>query len=219
MSSLSLPRSSMARRHRSDSIPEDRELSSPTLTPQILHNNNNYVGNINTNDTFSATGSTTETSVELLMRHSSPLVIGAGTAVGGLGLSSPLSERNSSPSPLRLNRPRSNPRTRTPNRAVIEDDDVLLERRVAQQLQETRTHTTTNEGRRITIRPMAGAPVGTNIAGARVSVVLVLCLNGCTNEWMDSKKCLVQSCCSSLEFKRATMVRSLSLWKNKKGTQ
>ena len=80
---------------------------------------------------------------ELLMRHSSPLLLDRAatsdddndndddeTAVGVVTpLSSPqvaaIRRKNSSPSPLRLNRPRSNPRVRTPMRIDEhnEDDD------------------------------------------------------------------------------------------------
>lgn len=80
---------------------------------------------------------------ELLMRHSSPILHSST----GRAVASPLAERNSSPSPLRLNRPRSNPRTRTPMRAEEDQDE--------------------QEGpRRITIRPMAGAAVGTDMASS-----------------------------------------------------
>ena len=80
---------------------------------------------------------------ELLMRHSSPILHSST----GRAVASPLAERNSSPSPLRLNRPRSNPRTRTPMRAEEDQDE--------------------QEGpRRITIRPMTGAAVGTDMASS-----------------------------------------------------
>ena len=82
---------------------------------------------------------------ELLMRHSSP--VARVTA---------LVERNNSPSPLRLNRPRSNPRNRTPMRMTEQEEDQ--EERFAER-EETAT-----QGRNITIRPMAGAPVGTSSA-------------------------------------------------------
>ena len=124
------PRQSLTRRQRSDSIPEDRP---------------------------SDAAAATDNSMDLLMRHSSPLVMTAGRT----NVASPLGERNGSPSPLRLNRPRSNPRNRTPNRAN-EEEPERVERRVAERQE-------TMEGRRITIRPMAGAAVGTNIAGTRVS--------------------------------------------------
>jgi hypothetical protein len=129
----------MTRRHRSDSIPEDR-----VVPPSSIAN------------------TATDNSMDLLMRHSSPLVTTGARAV--VSVASPLAERrNGSPSPLRLNRPRSNPRNRTPNRAV-EEEPERVERRVAQRQEIT-------EGRRITIRPMAGAAVGTNMTGTRVSVV------------------------------------------------
>jgi hypothetical protein len=65
-----------------------------------------------------------------------------------------------------MNRPRSNPRNRTPNRATEEGDDDHQRRR-QQQLQQVSSNNT-NEARRITIRPMAGAAVGTNMGGTRV---------------------------------------------------
>ena len=129
----------MTRRQRSDSIPEDRVAPASDLAATAT------------------AASATDNSMDLLMRHSSPLVM----TVGRTNVASPLSERNGSPSPLRLNRPRSNPRNRTPNRAN-EEEPERVERRVSQRQESM-------EGRRITIRPMAGAPVGTNMAGARVS--------------------------------------------------
>jgi len=56
---------------------------------------------------------------ELLMRHSSPLLHGSTGEV----VTSPLAERTSSPSPLRLNRPRSNPRNRTPMRIAEQEEE------------------------------------------------------------------------------------------------
>ncbi|KAL3906347.1 MAG: hypothetical protein SGARI_004043, partial [Bacillariaceae sp.] len=132
------PRNSITRRHRSDSIPEDS-----VAPPESLRNSSDAVDN----------------SMELLMRHSSPLVRTSARASGS-GVSSPLADRTGSPSPLRLNRPRSNPRNRTPNRAT-EEQPERVERRVSQRQEST-------EGQRITIRPMAGAAVGTNMAGTRI---------------------------------------------------
>jgi hypothetical protein len=87
--------------------------------------------------------------MELLMRHSSP-VVRAGSA------ESPLSERNSSPSPLRMNRPRSNPRNRTPMRYTSPLNADAF--RIPEGDQE-------GEARRISIRPLAGRAVGTTMAG------------------------------------------------------
>lgn len=156
--------SPVSRRHRtrSDSIPEGRQANSNLLDDA-------------------------DRELEaLLMRHSSPLAVirpgsagrplssssssnpdavtGAGDAAATAAAASPtlLERRNSSPSPLRLNRPRSNPRNRTP--MLYEDPqdrggegaDAAAARR--------------NEGRRMTIRPGAGAAVGTHLAVAnRVS--------------------------------------------------
>jgi len=103
--------------HRSDSIPENGEATT-------------------------GAASTENASIEeLLMRHSSPIL----NRVTGETVTSPLAERNSSPSPLRLNRPRSNPRSRTPMRIPehAEEQD-------------------TTENRRITIRLGSGSGVGTN---------------------------------------------------------
>jgi hypothetical protein len=99
-------------------------------------------------------GATTDNPMELLMRHSSPLI---SIQTTGVRVTSPLAERNSSPSPLHLSRPRSNPRNRTPMRyeSPLNADAFLP---------------TNNEGRRITIRPMtAGRAVGTTMAAPRVS--------------------------------------------------
>jgi len=79
------------------------------------------------------------------MRHSSPVL----SRTTGEAVTSPLAQRNSSPSPLRLNRPRSNPRSRTPMRVPEEDHE------------ESASNNTT-EGRRITIRLGAGSSVGNN---------------------------------------------------------
>lgn len=118
--SLSSPRISARRLHRSNSIPENSEATAGAMA-------------------------TADASIEeLLMRHSSP-VFNRST---GEAVASPLAERNSSPSPLRLNRPRSNPRSRTPMRISEEHDQ----------------ESTTTEGRRITIRLGTGSGVGTNTA-------------------------------------------------------
>jgi hypothetical protein len=119
------------RRARADSIPEDRETNTFLLTSSIVS-----VVNPNTRTTadssvvtatasaaaapstvgaISSSPSTTPMGA-LLMRHSSPLILPSGRAA-----TSPLTERNSSPSPLRLNRPRSNPRNRTPMLVRQED--------------------------------------------------------------------------------------------------
>jgi hypothetical protein len=144
----------LTRRQRSDSIPEDRVVQSSTTittTTAMMIENSNTVDN----------------SIEYLMRHSSPLSVLVSPRVV-----SPATERrnsNSSPSPLRMNRPRSNPRNRTPNRATEEGDDDHQPRRQRQQQQQQQVSSNnTNEGRRITIRPMAGAAVGTNMGGTRV---------------------------------------------------
>ena len=116
-SPFSNSRTTARRMHRSDSIPENGEATT-------------------------GAASTENASIEeLLMRHSSPIL----NRVTGETVTSPLAERNSSPSPLRLNRPRSNPRSRTPMRIPehAEEQD-------------------TTENRRITIRLGSGSGVGTN---------------------------------------------------------
>jgi len=119
-STFSNARGILRRMQRSDSIPEDREsIEGAAVTA------NASIG-------------------ELLMRHSSPLL----NRRTGEAVTSPLAERNSSPSPLRLNRPRSNPRSRTPMRIPEheeEQDDIPI---------------TENESSRITIRLGSGRGVG-----------------------------------------------------------
>jgi hypothetical protein len=95
--------------------------------------------------------------MELLMRHSSP-VVRAGQEV-----TSPLSERNTSPSTLRMHRPRSNPRNRTPMRF----ESPLQSYRIREG--ENEGEAVAHEARRITIRPMAGSAVGNTVLTARVS--------------------------------------------------
>jgi hypothetical protein len=173
--------------------------------PSVVQQDNN---NVNNNDEV------VDNSLELLMRHSSPLnfsgtirpvtstttitidgtvgnrsnVLFASPSSVGHNVGNSSNNNNntntvsntSNPSPLRLNRPRSNPRNRTPNRASIEEQEEkeqeeVMERRVLQRQQVVNNlHTDIDqpiimEGRRITIRPMAGAAVGTNMAGTRVS--------------------------------------------------
>jgi len=119
--SVSSPRS-MARRMRADSIPEYSEVAT-------------------------GAASTANASIEdLLMRHSSPLF----NRMTGEAVTSPLAERHSSPSPLRLIRPRSNPRSRTPMR-VLEHEEEQEE-----------TTSSTRESRRITIRLASGSGVEKN---------------------------------------------------------
>lgn len=141
-----------------------------------------------------------DNSMELLMRHSSPLLLDLTTrsnattttttstmdrsnvmfVVSTTASSSGARNNNTaSPSPLRLNRPRSNPRNRTPNRAIEGEEEPqqrqeeVVERRVLQRQLVVENDNDNDdhrmEGRRITIRPMAGAAVGTSIAGTRVS--------------------------------------------------
>lgn len=104
---------------------------------------------------------------ELLMRHSSPLM------TANL-MTSPSTERNSSPSPMGLTRPRSNPRNRTPmryNQSPIHGGgpDGFV------QIPEEPTHNhvaTSAEGTRI--RPLtAGRPVGTTLRGTQHQVGLI----------------------------------------------
>lgn len=96
--------------------------------------------------------------IDLLMRHSSPMMDRRNNHPNGSP--SPITVRNSSPSLLGLSRPRSNPRNRTPMRyesplptaaRIPEEDDAT-------------------EGRRITILPMAGSARGTNVASFRVRI-------------------------------------------------
>lgn len=120
-SAFTSPRAIARRMHRSDSIPEHSE-----ATP--------------------GDSSTADASIEeLLMRHSSPLF----NRRTGEAVTSPLAERNSSPSPMRLNRPRSNPRSRTPMRIPEEDVQEEIVGAAA-------------ESRRITIRLGSGSAVGSN---------------------------------------------------------
>ena len=100
----------------------------------------------------------TDDQMDLLMRHSSPLVRGSVT--------SPVAERNSSPSPLRLSRPRTNPRNRTPMRY---ESPLNANTFRIQEEDEEEPRMATNEGRRITIRQFAGRAVGSTIARTRVS--------------------------------------------------
>jgi hypothetical protein len=95
--------------------------------------------------------------MELLMRHSSPIVR------EGQAVASPLAERNTSPSTLRMHRPRSNPRNRTPMRF----ESPLQSYRIREG--ENEGGAVEHEARRITIRPMAGSAVGTAVLTARVS--------------------------------------------------
>mmetsp|Transcript_8366 Transcript_8366/g.19278 ORF Transcript_8366/g.19278 Transcript_8366/m.19278 type:complete len:465 (+) Transcript_8366:122-1516(+) len=129
-SPLASPRLVASRRmHRSDSIPEHSET---TTGPAVAAN---------------------ASIEELLMRHSSPIF----NRSTGAAVTSPLAERNSSPSPLRMNRPRSNPRSRTPMRIPEQEEQ-----------EETAAGSTaaaaTTEGCRITIRLGTGSGVGTNTA-------------------------------------------------------
>lgn len=105
----------------------------------------------------------------LLMRHSSPIVR------GGQEVTSPLAQRRTlTPSPLRMHRPRSNPRTRTPMRF----ESPLQQLRIDEANEGVVVEE--HEARRITIRPMAGAAVGTAVnmrmAGTRVSTISMLFL-------------------------------------------
>ena len=122
-SSFSGPRRTARRMHRSDSIPENSEAAT------------------------GETGTADASIEELLMRHSSPIFNGRT----GEAVTSPLAERNSSPSPLRLNRPRSNPRSRTPMRITEHEEEE----------QEGRTSSAAESGR-ITIRLGSGSAVGSN---------------------------------------------------------
>jgi hypothetical protein len=97
--------------------------------------------------------------MELFMRHSSPIDRPSSNQP------SPLTVRNSSPSPMDLSRPRSNPRNRTPMRF----ESPLGSNAFQIPEGEEETVPNTNEGRRITILPMAGSARGTNIANFRVS--------------------------------------------------
>jgi hypothetical protein len=101
--------------------------------------------------------------MELFMRHSSPIDRPSSNQP------SPLTVRNSSPSPMDLSRPRSNPRNRTPMRfeSPLGSDAFQIPEG------EEETVPNTNEGRRITILPMAGSARGTNIANFRVSQTYV----------------------------------------------
>ena len=124
--------------HRSDSIPEHSE-----TTP---------------GDNGAATTADADASIgELLMRHSSPLL----NPATGRAVTSPLAQRNSSPSPLRLNRPRSNPRSRTPMR-IPEEHHPDEELTTSTSSTSVSNNYDTTEGRRITIRLGAGSGVGTN---------------------------------------------------------
>lgn len=128
-----IPRGVMRRTQRSDSIPEHSEA------------------------TTGASNAADVSIQELLMRHSSPLY----NRSTGEAIASPMAERNSSPSPLRLNRPRSNPRSRTPMRIPEGDDE------------QGDIGSSTREGRRITFRLGSGSAIGVNTASyaaRRVSV-------------------------------------------------
>lgn len=93
--------------------------------------------------------------MELLMRHSSPYTregIASPTVVA--------EQRNGSPSPLRLNRPRSNPRNRTPMRYTSP-----LQADAFRRIPEDRPAVAVAAGGGITIRPTAGRAVGVTLAG------------------------------------------------------
>jgi hypothetical protein len=148
--------------------------SDPTRSPQLNvgHSQPNVIFEEKDDDDED---DTVDHSRELLLRHSSPLLertLGQAPRTTTSVLFVPSEQRsgnnnNTSPSPLRLNRPRSNPRNRTPNRMENETEEP---RRVVQRQEMISDRV---EGRRITIRPMAGAAVGTNMAGTRVSDLLV----------------------------------------------
>jgi hypothetical protein len=165
------------RRSRADSIPEDRETTA-TLTSSSI------------GDASSSPPAAT-TPMELLFRHSSPLVLRSGRAA-----TSPLTERNSSPSPLRLNRPRSNPRNRTPMRAQEgEDGEEETQIPTGSQRQEQRRvagRETFLGGLHINIRPSAGRAVGAAVPGCRVSCMtlgFVLCAISFLDHMSSSDAC------------------------------
>lgn len=130
-----LSRTTSRRMHRSDSIPENSETTTGA----------------------SSTSDANASIEELLMRHSSPLL----NQRTGEAVTSPLAERNSSPSPMRLNRPRSNPRSRTPMR-------------ISEQQEEEQAEVASGSGR-ITIRLGSGSAVGANTISYASRRVCLLC--------------------------------------------
>ena len=141
-------------------------------------------------ETTQRTDGTTITSsslTDVLMRRSSPLVIAERVQQDGISINdtatstvvmrrsstSPHTSRTTTGgSPLRLtNRPRSNPRTRTPMRYESPIEANTFNRINIREEDETEVETAAGgaettgqprmEGRRITIRPMAGRAVGT----------------------------------------------------------
>ena len=122
-----------------------------------------------------APGNEDSTNLEALMRRSSPLV--RSPAPPSLSLAPVTPPHSGTPSPLRLTRPRSNPRNRTPMRYESPLDPSAF--RIDEEPRPART----TEGQRITIRPLAGSAVGATVPTGRVSlfeeirfVVLVLCI-------------------------------------------
>jgi hypothetical protein len=109
--------------------------------------------------------------MELFMRHSSPIDRPSSNQP------SPMTVRNSSPASMDLSRPRSNPRNRTPMRF----ESPLGSNAFQIPEGEEERVPNTNEGRRITILPMAGSARGTNIANFRVSQTCVQFRNNTTS--------------------------------------
>ena len=145
----------------------------------------------------------TSSNLDVLMRRSSPLIRSSGPGMAieesmadmmnHRGGSNPRSSATRS-SPLRLSRPRSNPRNRTPMRY-----ESPLNADAFRNIDEepTTANRTRMEGQRITIRPLAGMAVGTTVATGRVSwggkacvCVAVLCFKG-------SENCSLSDCVES----------------------
>jgi hypothetical protein len=127
-----------------------------------------------------APGNEDSHNLQALMRRSSPLVRPSAPPSLLLEPLTPSPLRSSTVSPLRLTRPRSNPRNRTPMRyeSPLNSNAFRID-------EEPRPNRAT-EGQRITIRPLAGSAVGATVPTGRVSslvesrfvgfVLCILCL-------------------------------------------
>ena len=134
--------------------------SSSIITPnhrpssnRLVHTNNDYDD---------------DNHIDLLMRHSSPI----DRLNQPNGNPSPITMRNSSPSPIGLSRPRSNPRNRTPMR--YESPLPTAAFRIPEEQHDDQGGHFTTEGRRITILPMAGSARGTNVPNLRVRLLKLM---------------------------------------------
>jgi hypothetical protein len=124
-----------------------------------------------------APGNEDSMNLQALMRRSSPLVRSPAPPSPLLAPETPSPLRSDTASPLRLTRPRSNPRNRTPMRyeSPLNSDAFRID--------EEPRPTRTTGGQRITIRPLAGSAVVGTVPTGRVSLLeeslfvgLLLCI-------------------------------------------